>query len=86
MSARNLTNSCGGQGCDVPEHEKRTGTDDLTVVVKVDILNKVIYVNDNVQIGALVEILENIFDDEWPEVEIRRSPSNIITWTTTIAN
>lgn len=37
-----LRNSCGGTGCNVPEHEKRTGTDAL-------------FVNRPTRIGDLVE-------------------------------
>jgi hypothetical protein len=56
----------------------------LNLTVEVD--NKVCYYDRDAQIGDLVQVLEEIFGEDWPEVELRRSPIPGITWTTTIAN
>lgn len=82
MNALRIKNSCGGQGCEVAEHIKRTGYDgDFDVSIDVD--NKTCYIHEMGSIGDLVVLLEEVFYDEWPEVKIKNASSPALTWTTT---
>jgi hypothetical protein len=64
-----LRNSCGGTGCNTPEHEKRLGTDNL-IVYHVDMENQVVMANGALRAGSLVAFLKNKFGDDWQDVHI----------------
>jgi hypothetical protein len=85
MNGTKIKNSCGGQGCEVAEHIKRTGYDgDFSFSADID--NKRCVVSGKYTIGDLVMILEDVFGSDWPEVRVEANTVKTITWTTTIAN
>jgi hypothetical protein len=79
-----MENSCGGTGCNTPEHEKRLGTD--FVRISIDLDRGIVYVPEKVNIGSLVHALEEVIGEDWHEFDLDTSPIYGIKWTTTVAN
>ena len=66
-----LRNSCGGTGCNTPEHEKRLGADNL-VVYHVDMKNMVVMTNSSMRAGGLVRFLKEKFGEKWENVHVNQ--------------
>lgn len=71
--SQNIDNSCGGSGCNTPEHEKRLGTDSLHTLsfeCLVKLQEKEVQLSHKTNVGDLVEFLERTFGEEWPSVNL----------------
>lgn len=68
---KEVENSCGGSGCNTPEHEKRLGTDNTgSFVCLLNMEAMEVQLSHKTNIGDLVMFLEERFGADWPEVNI----------------
>lgn len=66
---KNLRNSCGSSGCNVPEHDKRLGYDN-TNILRIDLKNKVVMTPGSLKMGPFVQFLKDKFGTEWENVHV----------------
>ena len=70
-----VENSCGGQGCNVPEHEKRLGTNNIIV----DEEAMTVLLSGPTVISDLVYTLETNFGEKWVDFQIKH-PNEYVTY------
>lgn len=78
-----MRNSCGGQGCNTPEHDKRLGYDEISIDIDTD--NKIVYFDEGIELSLLLDVMEQI-DEDYEEYKMYPRSKFGIRWTTTIAN
>ena len=70
-----MKNSCGGKGCNTPEHEKRLGTNKIIV----DEQDMTVLLSGATLMSDLVYTLETNFGEKWVDFKIKH-PSEYVTY------